>query len=143
MHPKVARISLDVQGRKRHLEMVARSQSPESLKIKTLEEELKNLLATKQSLFAMIHHGNEDEKRMHARKLDDVENRIDTLKKPLADSKKIHLQYFTHHERKSKVQIVDEAHVICATLNTCRGKEMDSLFLNGLVFFLFNHSIIF
>lgn len=67
--------------------------------------------------------------QVNGRKLNELEDRIDKINKSLEESKKNHHRFFSDQRDDVKRQVVGQANVICSTLNSCRGREMDSLFL--------------
>lgn len=59
MNPGVRNISLDILTDLKHRQNIATKPSPESQKIRTLEEEAKNLALNKKTLLAAIGSSNE------------------------------------------------------------------------------------
>ncbi|XP_046652197.1 uncharacterized protein LOC124343119 isoform X5 [Daphnia pulicaria] len=135
MHPNVARISLDELTRKFQRDTIATKDSPESGKLRTLTEELHSLRKNKTNLIASIDaankRGQSDEARMHGRKLEQLEIQIDGVDRSYQECYKTHAKYFNSDKERlaMKKHLISRAQIICTTLNSCRSREMETLFI--------------
>ena len=81
--------------------------------------------------FFTSKNGQSDEARMHGRKLEQLEIQIEGVHKSYDDCYKAHVKHFnTDKERlRAKQHVILHANIICTTLNSCRSREMENLFL--------------
>lgn len=78
-----------------------------------------------------VKKGEPDEARLYGRKLESLETQIEGAERSYRECYKSHHKYCsTSRDRdKAKFRVVGEANVICTTLNSCRSKEMECLFI--------------
>ncbi|XP_057368636.1 uncharacterized protein LOC130689698 isoform X2 [Daphnia carinata] len=137
MHPSVAKISLEELTKKRQQKIVDTNQSPESCKLRTLSDERGVLRRKKTTLIASIDaankNGQSDEARMHARKLEQLESQIEGVDGSLHECRKNHYNYFNSEKMRSqmKKEVILGSQVIFSTLNSCRSRDMENLFVQN------------
>ena len=149
-HPNVRPFSLDELEEKENID---RKSSPESGRLRSFKEELNNLRKTKKMLIASIdvankvgfsfiycHYiffidfdqkGQTEEARLHGRKLEQLESQIEGVDRSYQECYKKHAAYFTSEKEQFAIKkdVILRANVICTTLNSCRNKAMESLFI--------------
>ncbi|KZS02562.1 Uncharacterized protein APZ42_000355 [Daphnia magna] len=112
-------------------------ESPESCKLRTLTEEHSLLKKNKTCLIASIDaankNGQSDEARMYARKLEQLEGQIEGVDRSLNECMKNHYNYFNTERMRSafKKDVISGSQVIFSTLNSCRSREMENLFVQN------------
>lgn len=81
----------------------------------------------------MFQNGNADAARLIGRKLEDLESQLERVARSLKDSRDRHNRHFEAErcDPKYKDEIISGAHVICSTLNSCRNKDMERVFLRS------------
>lgn len=152
---RIKKITLESQAERLHCQKVASMDSPESFTIQTMEEETKNLAKQKQQLTSSIkiaslvfeesinlcpnrclqiwilksQNGQTDERRLYGRKLEDLESQIEKVEASLRDARVRHTSHFDRERYGSKEEILSTANVICSTLNSCRNKDMERVFI--------------
>ncbi|KAK4007478.1 hypothetical protein OUZ56_012633 [Daphnia magna] len=135
MHPSVAKISLEELIKKHQQTIMETKESPESCKLRTLTEEHSLLKKNKTCLIASIDaankNGQSDEARMYARKLKQLEGQIEGVDRSLNECMKNHYNYFNTERMRSafKKDVISGSQVIFSTLNSCRSREMENLFV--------------
>ncbi|KAI9555294.1 hypothetical protein GHT06_017809 [Daphnia sinensis] len=113
------------------------NESPESCKLRTLTEERVVLRKNKTCLIASIDaankNGQSDEARMHARKLEQLEVQIEGVDRSLRECKKNHYTYFNSERMRCsfKKDVISGSQVIFSTLNSCRSRDMENLFVQN------------
>ena len=68
---------------------------------------------------------------MHGRKLEQLEIQIDGVDRSYQDCYKTHAKYFNTDKQRlgMKKYLIQHAQIICTTLNSCRSREMENLFI--------------
>ncbi|KAK4022260.1 hypothetical protein OUZ56_007739 [Daphnia magna] len=137
MHPSVAKISLEELIKKHQQRIMETKESPESCKLRTLTEERRLLRKNKTCLIASIDaankNGQSDEARMYARKLEQLEGQIEGVDRSLHECRKNHYNYFNTERMRSafKKDVISGSQVIFSTLNSCRSRDMENLFVQN------------
>ncbi|XP_046463247.1 uncharacterized protein LOC124209338 isoform X2 [Daphnia pulex] len=137
MHPDVQNISLDKLTENIQRADAATRISPESGKLQTLCEELKSLRQEMNNLITLLRTPSkmglldEAEKEMHGSRLEQINDQIEVVNRSYDESLETHFQYFNSKKERPGIRkhLLSHAQIICSTLNSCRSREMEELFL--------------
>lgn len=72
---------------------------------------------------------NQDQSRRLGRALDQLEETIDSHQESLNKSYELHYKFFEKTPVETRRAVINEADIICSTLNSCNNRDMDYVFV--------------
>lgn len=68
---------------------------------------------------------------MHGSRLEEMNDQIEVVQRSYNESLETHFQYFNSKKERLGIRrhLLSHAQIICSTLNSCRSREMEELFL--------------
>jgi len=137
MNDRVKEISVDHLSENIHRFQCASQQSPASNTIAGGKEEIKILNNKKKGILSQLEaanaKNNRDQSRKLGRELERLEENLESHQESLAKSMELHYKFFKDSDKKIaelRKEVINEADIICSTLNSCNSKDMDSTFVS-------------